>query len=224
MSIDEELAGVMARGMLSEMVACTSTLDEIKRTTARLPYEASELRVANEAIAVWKKDGFDVVLGPFDPAYHDLPPPDRKDATREALLHGLLFVSAIALQAELLVVKEDAGRGFFGGQKARYVCYFSSGDDRYVAAGSSTWLVSAVAKLSPVLRITVSIPTPRSLAILQMPTPPSAHSASRPVQVTPTPTVTPPTLKPAPPTDPLADFGKRLAEAQVRFQKEKPGA
>lgn len=151
--LDGEIAGLMARQMAKELEESQSSLEEISRVLARLPYDGNELRVAREAVEMWQRKGHEVVFGPLSPTFHYASAEDKMQVAREFLLSGLMFVSALGAQVELMIVKVDAGKGFFGGQKARYACYMSGGDGRYSPVGDASNVIMAVTKLSPILRI-----------------------------------------------------------------------
>jgi hypothetical protein len=150
--LDEEIAGIMARQMAKELEENQSSLEEISRVLARLPYDEKELRVVREAVDMWHRDGHAIAFGPLSSEFHFAPAEDKMRMARDFLTRGLMFVSAFGPHVELMIVKVDAGKGFFGGQKVRYACYMSGGDGRYSPIGDVGIVVMAVTKLSPVLR------------------------------------------------------------------------
>jgi hypothetical protein len=151
--LDNEMAALMARQAAKEMSANQSNLEEIARVLPRLPYDGSDLRMAREAVELWQRKGHNVALAPLGPWYHNATQEDRQQMQREWLANGLLFIAAGDYSVELVTVKVDAGRGFFGGQKVRYACYLSSGDGHYNPVGNVGSLALAITKISPVLRL-----------------------------------------------------------------------
>lgn len=151
--LDNELAGVFARQMVKEMEASQSSLEEIARVLPRLPYDPAEVRAARTAVEMWQRQGHNVALAPLSAHYQQSSQEQRMNMQREWFMAGLLFITAGDHGMQLLTIKTDAGRGFFGGQKVRYACYMSSGDDKHNPVGNAGSLTMAITKLSPILRI-----------------------------------------------------------------------
>ena len=153
MSLDDEIATAFAKGMLEEMRQASSTLDEIRRVTKRIPLDGNDIRLVRGAIEMWQKDGFEVAFGPLRVHVQTISDSERLAISKEMAYDGLVSVSAGApFFIELLIAKTDEGRGFFGGQKRGFACFLSSGDEAYMSVGRTGNIILAVTKLSNVLR------------------------------------------------------------------------
>jgi hypothetical protein len=153
MKLDDEIAGILARGTLNEMREMSSGLDDICRVIKRVPFDDKDVDWIINVLDMWRKDGFVVALGMINEDYLKLDQTSKMDLIKDLLSKGLMPVSAgKPFFLELLIVKADEGKGFFGGQKLGYVCFSTTGDGIYMPVGRAATLTMAVTKLSNVLR------------------------------------------------------------------------
>ena len=109
------------------------TLDDILRTSLRLPFEEGELQFLVSFAKKCHGRGHDLRLGDRD--NHT-----NVDSFVDATKDGLCFsYSQSMLQTKFLFVKCSAGRGLLGGQKAAYGSYLQS-------FGEETWGIGPVFK------------------------------------------------------------------------------
>ena len=152
-AVGDEIDETLSRGVEQELGATASTVDEISRVHRRLPFDRGELDALRETIELWRRQGRNAAPIPIDPSYRETTEDERRELARTWLTGGLYFVSALDLEATLLIVKVDNGRGLFGGQKVHYACFFGSGDERYHSVGTTKNLTWALSKLGKLYRL-----------------------------------------------------------------------
>lgn len=100
------------------------TLERITSGSRLIPFTEHELRAAMENVKLRRSKGTDLSIG------HPRFCPDAQ-STVDAANEGIIFLhSPVLLETCFAFTKADAGRGFFGGQKAVFPTYVS--DDLYL--------------------------------------------------------------------------------------------
>lgn len=114
------------------------TLEQIDKSTNRIPFTELEIRLMMEFFTTSQKKGRDLRMGSSTIMVRS--GQDVLDMAKD----GILAISSEALQLDLLFAKVDAGRGLFGGQKAAYVSYVNSpGEDEWtIGTTYKSWSVA----------------------------------------------------------------------------------
>jgi hypothetical protein len=103
---------------------------DIVRTTNRLAFSKADLEVTASVLQAGRARGRDLTFGAPGIA-------TTGDAVLELAGQGIVVVtSQEQLESSFLFTKNDAGRGFFGGQKAVYTVYVNASNDDEWAVGS----------------------------------------------------------------------------------------
>ncbi|WP_429224186.1 hypothetical protein [Inquilinus ginsengisoli] len=104
-------------------------------TTSRLPFTAFEVKILIEAMENGRSKGRDLALHPV-----------YVNNFEEVVSEGVIALSSpLQLQRDFVFVKVNAGRGFFGRQKAGYASFIGSvmGDEFTPGAVFKSWMVAA---------------------------------------------------------------------------------
>ncbi|MCJ7995244.1 hypothetical protein J5N58_12235 [Rhizobium cremeum] len=115
----------------------TLTIEQIDQSTNRLPFSEKEIFTLIEFVKLSRKKGRDLQTGARNLA-----------ATAEHVLQlaqeeGIIAINSAILGMEVLFAKVDAGRSFFGGQKAAYISYVNTGDDEWaVGTTFNSWPIA----------------------------------------------------------------------------------
>lgn len=123
------------------MVPHYTSTDAIFASLARVPFERSDLEVLRAY-----KDG--VAGTSRDITFHPWMAGELAEAARE----GFFVLQVPAMEADVLFVKVDAGRGFFGGRKQRVACYIGAYPDELMPAPLFNSLAAALAGLNNIQR------------------------------------------------------------------------
>ena len=135
------------RDLLRELDRSALSMGEIMRERERLPYDISEVRIFRNEIKNCALAGRPVIPRPLDNLQ-----PSLKE-TMQWIREGLFFLCSPDLRLSLLIVKADAGKGYFGVQKIRYCCYSSSNGYRFCPLGSNVSLTMAFAQITALYRV-----------------------------------------------------------------------
>jgi hypothetical protein len=122
-------------------------LEEIGRTTNRLPFNRVEMDVAISAVDRRRQQRHDLVIG------DQIMVLDAKTMVEAAHEGFILFSSRVQLTSVFLFAKCNAGKGLFGGQKAVYVSYIRNLDQEAWQIGTTfkSWPI-AVTSIGNVYR------------------------------------------------------------------------
>lgn len=104
-----------------------ASLDEIIRSTNRLPFSPTEHRYILRFLETEARNGLVV-------RFH---PTMDKHEVLAALNQGALLLHCPQIESDILFVKASEGRGIFGGEKARFIHYISEPMRNAFTAGQS---------------------------------------------------------------------------------------
>lgn len=122
-------------------------LDDIRRTTLRIPFSENELAMLHATLVQGRNKGRDHHFGTMDT-------PFKANEIEEVMQDGVvLLASPHMVQQDFMFVKCDAGRSFFGGQTAVYRFFVGeAGRDEWMPGATfKTWL-RAITSLGNVYR------------------------------------------------------------------------
>ncbi len=137
--------------MRDEFEASGLSLDQICRAHRRVPFEPFDRIAITSAMENFKRGGRLVAPYPLV-GLRESTEADRGEVFLSGLKGGVFFLSGVDIGASLVVLKVDAGRGLFGGQKVTYSCYLGMGDDRYQPVGTTATLAHALMNLEALYR------------------------------------------------------------------------
>ncbi len=147
--LDEEIGDLMRQGQLADHAKNEVLKETVFKALPRRPFFDAEMEMAAGFLKTWRLKGHRVFFGPAE----TLEPEERMKAVKEMAEEGVMVFIGLDHQCELMILKVDDGRGFFGRQKYRYHSYVSSpGDPSCLPNGSSTNLGWSISKLGNVLR------------------------------------------------------------------------
>mgnify|MGYP001404610680 CR=1 FL=1 len=98
---------------LSEMGSIR--LEDIAKTTKRIPFKDSEIEFAITLIKKNQARGLQTTIHP-----------DFTSDARAYIEEGMFFISLEDADTDILFVKEDAGKGLLGGQKSVFSFYLGN--------------------------------------------------------------------------------------------------
>ncbi|TXM69099.1 hypothetical protein [Methylobacterium sp. WL120] len=131
----DELDAICPSAAQRRLQEPSTTLDEVLRAYARLPLDDDDHRALRDSFIARVKLGRRITPMPLDPQFEHATREDYLGFVQGMAPQGLTFVTAWDLEASLLIVKTDAGKGFFGRQRATYACFVNDMTGRLDAAG-----------------------------------------------------------------------------------------
>jgi hypothetical protein len=108
---------------------------EIKKTSFRVPFKRSEIELCADYIRTYNAKGYDLKI--MDQGC-------GADWVISFANEGIITLTSAALMTDFMFVKVDMGRGFFGGQKSKYVSTIFKLGGEFVERGPDfkRWLMA----------------------------------------------------------------------------------
>lgn len=135
----------------------TITMDELVRAHARLPLDADDRQELLNGFATRMKAGWHLSPMPLEARLEEVSREAKRAFVEQTTPQGLAFVSSLDLKVSLLIVKTDAGRGFFGRQKASFTCFVTEGADGFERAGVVPTIPRAFGILDSLYQVVVAV-------------------------------------------------------------------
>ena len=147
-----EIADELFPELREEYEAIGLSLDQICRAHRRLACDTANKHTIKAAVTYFNDQNRKVVPQPLF-GLRESTEDSRIEAFLKNFRNGVIFLSIAEMGASLLIVKVDAGRGFFGGQRFDWVCYLGMGGDSYQPAGTSPSLAHAIMRMDALYRV-----------------------------------------------------------------------
>lgn len=128
------------------------SFDSVLNVLPTLPIITEELQTLKDTVKRWRGEGRDVVPHCSMWQLASYGRGDWSELLNSAMAGGWFPLMLLDLEVEFRLVKVDAGRGLFGGQKVRYHWYMLNPDDFFVPSGMADWLSVALGKLGALYR------------------------------------------------------------------------
>lgn len=102
------------------------SLDELLRALSRIPYSQPEQQALMHDMEALRQRG--ILVGLVSHRVRDLPRPEAREYLDTMLRQGVAFMVVRDCPAEVVIVKTNAGRGWFGKHKSSFYVFLADFD------------------------------------------------------------------------------------------------